>query len=420
MAGAYVFSEKQQLACRWWIMDEYKNYDAVICDGAVRSGKTFSMSIGFISWAMTCFNNCNFAICGKTIRSLKRNVLDDLINKFRGLGFLCIEKVTGNYIDIKMKGIKNRFYLFGGKDEGSASLIQGLTIAGVFFDEAALMPQSFFEQAIARCSVSDSKIWINCNPQNPCHWLYREWIKNSESKNALYIHFTMDDNPSLSEKIKQRYEMLFKGVFYKRYVKGIWTAAEGQIYSVFSEEKYVIPKNLMPESYEKYVISCDYGTVNPFSMGLWGKNSGKWYRISEYYFDSKKEGNSRTDEEHYKALCELAGNRNIEMIICDPSAASFIECVRRKGVFKVIPAKNDVLTGIRRVSSFIQQGKLLFSSECKDIIREFSLYAWDESKNDTPLKKNDHAMDDMRYFVNSYLAFEENEDSFFVGSVGRR
>ena len=109
MAGAYVFSEKQQLACRWWIMDEYKNYDAVICDGAVRSGKTFSMSIGFISWAMTCFNNCNFAICGKTIKSLKRNVLDDLINKCKSgiiipiTGFA--HSITSSALDYKNDGL---------------------------------------------------------------------------------------------------------------------------------------------------------------------------------------------------------------------------------------------------------------------------------------------------------------------------
>lgn len=413
------FSEKQKLACSWWSKDEYKHYDAIICDGAVRSGKTLSMSIGFISWAMTNFESCSFAFCGKTIKSLKRNVMNDIVRLFRGIGFLCIEKITENYIDIKLSGIKNRFYIFGGKDESSASLIQGMTLSGVFFDEVALMPKSFFEQAVARCSTGKSKIWINCNPENPAHWFYREWIRHPEEKNAFYLHFTMDDNPSLTKEVRERYERLYDGIFYDRYIKGLWIAAEGQVYSMFSEEKYVIPKECMPSEYEKYVISCDYGTVNPCSMGLWGKYHGKWYRIEESYFDSSKEGFSKTDEEHYISLVKLAGNRSIEMVICDPSAASFIECIRRKKVFRVMPAKNNVLEGIRLVGSCLHQERLYFSSECKDIINEFTLYVWDEGKDDAPKKQHDHAMDDMRYFVNTYLKYEEAEDSFFALNVKR-
>lgn len=412
-------SEKETLAVRWWNMEKYKNYDAVICDGAIRSGKTYSMSIGFVAWAMTTFRDCSFAICGKTIKSVKRNVMNNLLSTLRGKGFTFFEKVSEGYVDFKMGRIKNRFYMFGGKDEASASLIQGMTLAGVFFDEVCLMPQSFVEQACARCSVKDSKIWFNCNPQNPAHWFYREWIKNTKKKNALYLHFTMADNPTLDEKIKKRYENLYTGVFYDRFILGKWTAAQGAIYPMFSTQKHVMKREEMPKVYDKYIVSADYGTVNPSSFGLWGRFNNKWYRIKEYYFDSKREGFQKTDEEHYKSLEALLGGIHPEFIICDPSAASFIETICRHGKYKVVPAKNDVLSGIRRVSDALLEQKILFCEDCRDIIREFTLYVWKDCASDSPEKENDHAMDDMRYFVNTYLIYEMQADEFYCRSLER-
>lgn len=408
-------SPKQQLTVKWWAMPKYKTCDAIICDGAVRSGKTLSMSLGFISWAMTCFNGGDFAICGKTVTSLKRNVINPLIKMLGGLGFLCTEKVSKNYFDISLKGRVNRFYLFGGKDEGSVSLIQGITLSGVFLDETALMPRSFVEQALARCSVSGSKMWFNCNPENPYHWFYREWIKKADEKKALYVHFTMEDNPSLSEKVKERYKRLYSGTFYDRFVLGRWTASNGVIYSMFDKQRHVFSGE---KRCEKYIISCDYGTVNPSSFGLWGKQGDKWYRLKEYYYSSRSEGVSRTDEEHYAALEKLADGLSIEKVIADPSAASFIECIRRHGKFTVVKADNDVLTGIRRVSSALKQEKIMFHESCHDTFREFALYCWNEkSGGDIPLKENDHAMDDIRYFVSEML--KETDDCFFVGAFAR-
>ncbi len=410
------FSSKQKLAISWWNIKKYRSKDAVICDGSVRSGKTLCMSIGFVSWAMTQFSGQSFALCGKTITSLRRNLVDPLLGTLGAMGLSYIEKISKNYIEISMAGRKNRFYFFGGRDEGSASLIQGMTLAGILMDEVALMPRSFVEQAAARCSVEGSKLWFNCNPENPYHWFYREWIKKAREKNALYIHFTMNDNPSLSESIRKRYEMLYSGVFYERFVLGKWTAASGAVYQMFNEDKHTFDT---PPECDRFVISCDYGTVNPASFGLWGHCGGIWYRLKEYYYDSKREGISRTDEEHYEALQILAGDLKPELIIVDPSAASFIECIKRHGKFNVIPAKNDVLWGIRKVSDALKNSRLMFSKECTDCLREFSLYCWSEkSGGDIPVKENDHAMDDVRYFVTSVL--ENNEtDSFFVASVSR-
>jgi PBSX family phage terminase large subunit len=257
-------SPKQRLTMNWWLTEKYSRYDAIICDGAVRSGKTLSMSIGFVLWAMNSFNGSAFAVCGKTVTSLRRNVITPLLPVLGGMGMICEEKISRNYLDISFNGRKNRFYFFGGRDESSAALIQGITLSGVFLDEVALMPRSFVEQALARCSVNGSKMWFNCNPDNPSHWFYNEWIRKTESKNALYIHFTMDDNPSLSEELKNRYKRLYSGAFYDRYVLGKWTVSDGTVYPMFSREKHIF--STAPDC-EKYVISCDYGTVNPSSFG---------------------------------------------------------------------------------------------------------------------------------------------------------
>ncbi len=409
-------SSKQKLTMNWWKNPKYADYDAVICDGAVRSGKTLSMSLGFVFWSSSTFNGSAFAVCGKTVTSLHRNVITPLIPILKEYGFTCIEKISKNYIDISFSGNTNRFYLFGGKDEGSASLIQGMTLSGVFLDEVALMPRSFVEQSLARCSVNGSKMWFNCNPDNPTHWFYNEWIKKSKQKHALYIHFTMDDNPSLSQKLKNRYKRLYSGTFYERFVLGKWTASEGIVYPMFSPQNHVYSGDI---KCERFVISCDYGTVNPSSFGLWGLCNNVWYRIKEYYYSSKKTGVSRTDEEHYTALENLAGNYNISRVIVDPSASSFIECIRRHGKFRVVKANNDVITGIRHVSTALKQNKLRFNESCRDIIKEFSLYCWnDKSGNDVPIKENDHAMDDLRYFVMDTLV-SDNTDDFCVISVAR-
>ena len=412
------FSQKQMKALCWWLpQSPYADRDAIICDGAVRSGKTMCMSVSFVTWAFSEFSDRSFALCGKTIASLRRNVVTVMLPVLRELGFECEEKYSRNLVEITFKGVTNRFYLFGGKDEGSAALIQGMTLAGVLFDEVTLMPRSFVEQALARCSVEGSKFWFNCNPEHPMHWFHEEWIKKREEKNCFYLHFAMSDNPSLTPAVIRRYEKLYSGAFYERFVLGRWVAAQGSVYPMFSQENHVVQP---PDTFGRYYISCDYGTVNPSSFGLWGENGGRWYRIREYYFNSRTEGRQKTDSEHYEALCELAENLPVEAVIVDPSAASFMECIRRGGRFRVIPARNDVIDGIRRVSDCLKERKILFSPSCKDTIREFGLYRWEESSaKDSVRKENDHAMDDIRYFVSTVLT-EEDDGGFFAIAAKRR
>ena len=267
MTEFHAFSKKQLSVLSWWHESSpYRSFDGIICDGAVRSGKTTCMSLSFVSWAFHCFNEADFAFCGKTIASLKRNIICSLIPILRSIGFDCKEKYTQNLIEIRFGKTRNRFYLFGGRDESSASLIQGMTLSGVLLDEVALMPRSFVEQALARCSPEGAKFWFNCNPENPMHWFYREWIKKCKEKNCLYLHFLMSDNPSLSPEVLKRYQSLYSGAFYERFVLGKWVAAEGLVYPEAARGSYT--KKPPDGTAEQYCISCDYGTVNPMSMGL--------------------------------------------------------------------------------------------------------------------------------------------------------
>lgn len=402
------FSPRQNATLFWWTKPEHQNRDGLICDGSIRSGKTVSMAIGFIMWSMASFDNQNFAICGRTIEALRRNVIVHIPSWLEGM-FDVIERRSENKLVVRVGSRVNTYYLFGGRDESSYTLIQGITLAGVLFDEVALMPRSFVEQAMARCSVSGSKFWFNCNPESPGHWFYKEWIRKAPERNMLYLHFTMDDNLSLDEKIKARYESMYSGVFYDRYIRGLWTVAEGLIYTMFNKDYHVVPST--PRNYEEYLISCDYGTLNPTSAGLWGLCEGKWYRVREYYYDGRKERYQRTDEEHYAAIEELAGDLSIRKIIVDPSAASFIEVIRRHDRFMVEQASNRVLDGIRDVATRLNAGDIFICDCCTDCIREFGLYRWDEkAAEDRPLKTDDHAMDDTRYFVRA--AFQPSRFSF--------
>ena len=310
------------------------------------------------------------------------------------------ESRSENKVTVTIDGRANTYYLFGGRDESSYALIQGMTLAGVLLDEVALMPRSFVEQALARCSVKGSKFWFNCNPNGPEHWFYKEWVCKVDEHNALHLHFTMEDNLSLDPAIKARYESMYSGVFYRRYILGEWCLAEGLVYE-FDKVKHTTDK--APE-YGRYFISCDYGTLNPFSAGLWCFDGERAVRIREYYYSGRGSQALKTDEEYYAELERLAGNLPIEHIIVDPSAASFIETIRRHGRFSVRKARNEVLPGIRLTATLLKAGRILIHTDCKDAIREFGLYCWDDKGEvDKPLKVNDHAMDDIRYFCSTVM-----------------
>lgn len=387
----------------------FSDYSYLICDGAVRSGKTSLMTVGFIDDAMARFNGRRFGICGKTVDSATKNIVQPyMAMQYAQRSYRIKWSRTDKTMTVSKGGITNVFEVFGGKDESSYALIQGRTLAGCLIDEVVLQPRSFVDQAMIRCSVTGAKVWFSCNPAAPSHWFYTDWILKADKGeiNAKHIHFVLRDNPGLSNETIQRYEKSFSGVFYQRYVLGEWVAAEGLVYPFFSagQDTYLFHGDASHIDGQFYV-SIDYGTHNPCSMGLWAIHDGKALRIKESYFDSRAERVQRTDEEHYAELERLTKGYYIQAVVVDPSAASFIETIRRHGKYLVIPADNDVLNGIRCVASLMQAGLVTIHESCTASRREFGLYSWDDkAKEDRVVKENDHAMDDIRYFCYTILA----------------
>lgn len=430
------FSNKQKKVLTWWCEgSSVKDYDGIIADGSIRSGKTVCMSLAFVIWAMESFHNQNFGMCGKTIGSFRRNVLFWLKIMLRSRGYKIKDHRSDNLVVITKGDKINHFYIFGGKDESSQDLIQGITLAGCFFDEVALMPESFVNQATGRCSVDESKYWFNCNPDGPYHWFKVNWIDKSvgyigkkkaealkksatlegkelELKKLLYVHFTMDDNFSLSEKIKARYRSMYTGVFFKRYILGLWAMAEGIIYDMFDKEKHMVDTKAMAEEYYKRTgqqfwtkeqyVSCDYGTQNATAFLLWNRaRDQKWYCRKEYYYSGREKGKQKTDKEFSDELTKWLDKEEIKAVILDPSAASFKAQLKKDG-YRVKAANNDVLDGIRYVATLLIQRTIYFDESCINTEKEFGSYIWDakaaERGEDKPIKEHDHALDAIRYF----------------------
>lgn len=408
------FSKKQRKVLNWWTEESpVQDADGIIADGAIRSGKTLSMSLSFVLWAMSTFNSENFAMCGKTVGSFRRNVLFWLKLMLTGRGYKVDERRSENLLIVHKGEIENYFYIFGGKDERSQDLIQGITLAGVFLDEVALMPESFVNQATGRCSVDGSKMWFNCNPEFPSHWFKTEWIDKAEEKNLLYLHFTMEDNLSLSEKVKERYRRMYSGVWYDRFILGLWVLADGLIYPMYRDAIEEPPESTKEQDAEaEYVISLDYGTQNAFAALLWRRYGKVWWAIREYYYSGRDTGVQKTDEQYAQDmdvwLADIKPGKTIKVII-DPSAASFIALLRQRMIpemevqqhrYKVQPADNAVVDGIRETATAMQQGLIKFAPWLENWQHEVEGYVWDaDAPEDKPVKERDHAMDSKRYFV---------------------
>lgn len=383
----------------------YTKYEAIICDGSIRSGKSSIMMWAFVKWGMMNFDGQRFAICGKSVDSCIKNVVQpflamSLARETYRLRWRRIDKV----LEVQNGNITNLFEVFGGKDESSFALIQGRTLAGVLLDEVALQPRSFVEQALARCSVTGSRFWFNCNPGPPSHWFYQEWIKQTERHKALHLHFLLEDNPALDPEIVERYKNTYAGVFYRRYILGEWCVADGLVYPMFDKSKHIATEQ---HSGGVYYISIDYGTLNPTAMGLWQLRGGKATMLKEYYYDGRKQKRQKTDEEYADDLEAFAEGYQIERVIVDPSAASFKETLRRRGKFAVMDANNAVLDGIRLTGSLLLAGRILFDASCENTFDEFGSYCWDEkSQTDAVVKESDHAMDMIRYFAYTIMRRE--------------
>lgn len=403
------FSKKQLQVLFWWQSPQYKDKFAIIADGSVRAGKTVIMSFSYVRWAMMNFDGVNFGMAGKTIGSLRRNVIRDLKRMLISEHYHVKDNQSKNMLTVSKNGKTNYFFLFGGTNEASQDLVQGITLGGFFFDEVALMPESFVAQATSRLSVEGSKAWFNCNPDSPYHWFKLQWIDQLAKKNAIRIHFLMKDNPSLSEETLRRYDSMYSGVFYLRYILGQWAMADGLVYDNFDRKKMVvdIPKDTI---WEKQWISIDYGTQNATVFKLWSLFKGVWYNNAEYYYSGRETGRQKTDEQYIDDLEDFFFDNRLERrdvkLIVDPSAASFKKALRNRG-FGVVNANNNVLDGVRFMMTQMNQNKMKWTEASQHTIKEFGSYMWDKKAadrgEDAVVKEHDHCMDADRYFAMKVL-----------------
>lgn len=398
------FSERQRELATWWSETEPDTCgcEGVIAEGAIRSGKTWAMCLGFLLWSQARFRGQCFIVAGKTIEALKRNVIGPMGRILGELGWPWSFNRAENRIEIGA----NTYYLFGANKESSQDALQGLTAAGCYADEVALFPESFVDQMVARCSVGGSKLWFNCNPSHPSHFFKVRFVDRADELNLLHLHFGMSDNPTLSPEVVARYERMYTGVFYDRYVRGLWTLAEGLVYPGY--EAAVEAEPPAPGDVARWAVSLDYGTQNAFAALLWGFDGRAWHVCREYRYSGRDEGHQKTDADYVADMAAFVeGLPERPEFVVDPSATSFIAAMRRAG-FRVRKARNDVMDGIREVGTCMAQGRVRIAAGCAGLVKELGGYAWDpRADGDRPVKVEDHSCDALRYGVATLRMFRD-------------
>ena len=406
---------KEECQCIYVDDDEH----LYLTDDFIVTHNTIVAITSFVLFLMSNFNYQNASISGKTVMTARRNLVNPLKQICLTLGIEVIDHRSENFLELRQGKTCNLVYIFGGKDERAQDMVQGLTLACSLIDEVVLMPESFYNQLVARHSVDGAKIFTTSNPGSPWSWFYKDVIKRLPKINGIYLHFTMDDNPSLSEEVKERYKQLYSGVWKHRFIDGKWCVADGLIYDMLSPVNIKHPDDIPYDKAEKWYIGVDYGTANATAFELGFKDiNGNIYICKEYYFAGRLEAQEQGDYDSQKTDIEYTNDmrqfisdneyltdgltyREIPIIV-DPAANSSKLQIRRYHM-KTKNANNDVLDGIRTVATLFSQGKLYISKECTNLIQELHTYSWDSKKQqlgiDSPCKVNDHACDALRYLV---------------------
>lgn len=375
---------------RMWQTNQLKRIN--LLEGSVSSGKTWISLVLWAFWVKTMPEDSLYMMCAKSLTTLKRNcliLLQDLVgeNNFKFS------------IPAKEGELFGRKILFeGANDSRSEAKIRGLTLQGAYCDELTQFPRDFFTMLLSRLRLPEAKLIATTNPDSPSHWLKTDYIDRQDSLDMLDIKFLLDDNSTLPEDYVENIKREYTGVFYERFILGLWVLAEGLIYPNYQEAIAEAPNTPI----EAKCLSIDYGTQNPFAALFWEKHGGVWYAIKEYYYSGRATNRQKTDDEYGEDMDKfvepylLQGER-LETII-DPSAASFIALLKKKSWSKVRTADNAVEDGIRETASAMHRGLIKFSPTLKNWRKECESYVWEEG-TDKPLKENDHLMDSMRYFV---------------------
>lgn len=365
-----------------------------VWEGSVSSGKTIASILRWLEFVADGPPG-DLLMAGKTERTLKRNILD-VCEGFVGRKGYRLKSGSG---EVEIFG--RRIYLAGANDERSEGKIRGLTIAGAYGDEVTLWPESFFTMLISRLRVPGAKGFYTTNPDGPFHWFKQGYLDRSDELDVAHWHFTLDDNPHLDPAYVREIKREYTGLWYKRFILGLWVMAEGAIYDCFDESLHVVQQ--LPKM-RCYWTTIDYGTTNPTVFLLLGEGEdNRMYVVREYRWDSAKKGRQKTDREYSADYRQWIGDVDAQRVFHDPSAASFGLQLYRDGVRRVTKADNDVLDGIRETASLLAAGRLLVHASCKGLIEELPGYVWDAKQAkkgiDAPVKAHDHALDALRYGI---------------------
>lgn len=375
-----------------------------LLEGSVSSGKTWVSLVLWAFWVATMPKDKLYLMCAKSLTTLKRNCL------------ILLQELVGES-NFQFSVPSKEGYLFGRRvlfeganDARSESKIRGLSLQGAYCDELTQFPEDFFTMLLSRLRLPGAKLIATTNPDSPNHWLMTEYIERADELDFLDLKFTIDDNTTLDPEYVKAIKTEYVGVFYERFILGEWKIASGLVYGDSFSEKNIVDE--VPKSGE-YYISIDYGTSNPTAAGLWCVTDTEAVMIKEYYYDGREERKQKSDESYYKDIEKFAQGYNIEKIIVDPSAASLKTTIRDHGKFTTMNANNDVINGIRKTASFLEQGKIKFHRSCKNTFREFELYSWDDrAQEDAVIKESDHSMDQVRYIVYTILRHKFRDSGF--------
>lgn len=369
-----------------------------IWQGAVRSGKTYCSIYRFLE-ELAKGPPGEYAIICRTYDSFKRNVLPQIVRIIGGE----VRHYAGKR-EMHLWG--KTVHIIGADDERAEAKIRGPTFSGAYCDELSILPETVFKMLISRCAMGEARIFATTNPDSPFHWLKRDFIDDNPDVKAW--HFQLDDNPELTNASKEYLRRQYQGLWYQRFIEGRWVQAEGAVYGFFNEKDHVLP--FSPNTAEYFIVGVDYGTTNPCAFVLIGINRQKMPNMwieDEYYYDSRVKQRQKTDSEYAEDLVKFVSNRPVKSIYIDPSAASFKLELSRAGLMNLYDAENEVIDGIRLVSTYLNNGTLKITKKCQHLIKEFQSYVWDpkslKTGEDKPLKENDHALDALRYAM--YTAF---------------
>lgn len=401
--------------------------DFIIADGAIRSGKTIACIIGFLTWSQEMFSGESFILAGKTMGALKKNVIRPMLQILEAWGWPYTYIRSGT--DARVEIGSNAYYLYGANTEAAQDALQGLTAAGAYLDEAALFPQSFIDQAIGRCSVTGAKIWMNCNPEGPHHYIREEFLIKAKEKRVYHLHFMMTDNLSLSPKVIERYKRAWVhgSVFYKRFILGLWVAADGLIYQQFADNvsDYVVTSKWLLDNQIMYaVIGVDFGgTKSAHSFTLTGFTKG--YRqvivLDEYY--CKKRINPKQLQDDFIDFVRRAQTKyKVYEAYCDSAEQTLMAgletaCMQEHVAIDIKNAiKGPINDRIAFYNSLIAQGRWKVMKHCKHTIGAFEQAVYDDKKKNMDIRLDDGLMNVDSLDSTEYSTESVQEDILYIAA----